>query len=301
MKKLTLTALACGLIFCLSTQNNLIKKLPGKVKKQISNMVFIRGDTLYKEAAKSKMGDFYMAKFEVSNADWKNFYTAMVVKYGTEKAKQFLPDTMVWRDPKHFNEPMVTYYYQHPAYTNYPLVGISYTQIQEYINWKNEQIARMLKENKVTAYTITFRLPTANEMEFVLQDKFNPPLKNKRNEYTVNFNCYKDSTNKGPRMGIASRLNDNADITAPVSSYWANKLKLYNIRGNVAEWTSTAIQTFAVDPKGVSYITKGGSWIDGPSALKQEPYKLMYADSANWSTGFRLVMDVVPTTPQAQK
>ena len=294
MKKLTLTALACGLIFCLSAQNNLLKKLPGKVKKQLSNMVFIKSDTLYKESGKSKIKDFYMAKYEVSNGDWQKFETAMKAKYGAEKAKVFLPDTLVWRKQNNFNEPMVTHYYRHPAYRNYPLVGLSYTLIQEYIKWKNDEAAALLKANNVTGYTVTYRLPTANEMEFVLQDKYNSALKNKRGDYTCNFNNNKDSTGVQRLGGAASRMNDNADITAPVSSYWANKLGIFNIRGNVAEWTSTAIQTFAADPKGVSYICKGGSWIDGPYYLQQQTYKTEYADSANWSTGFRLVMDIVP-------
>jgi gliding motility-associated lipoprotein GldJ len=37
-------------------------------------------------------------------------------------------------------------------------------------------------------------------------------------------------------MGIAGKLNDNADVTAPVYSYWPNDYGLYNMAGNVSEW-----------------------------------------------------------------
>ena len=41
---------------------------------------------------------------------------------------------------------------------------------------------------------------------------------------------------RGDNMGVAGNLNDNADITAPVRSYWPNDYGLYNMAGNVAEW-----------------------------------------------------------------
>ena len=41
---------------------------------------------------------------------------------------------------------------------------------------------------------------------------------------------------RGDNMGVAGNLNDNADITAPVRSYWPNDYGLYNMAGNVSEW-----------------------------------------------------------------
>ncbi len=37
-------------------------------------------------------------------------------------------------------------------------------------------------------------------------------------------------------MGVAGSLNDNADITAPVRSFWPNDYGLFNMAGNVSEW-----------------------------------------------------------------
>ena len=41
---------------------------------------------------------------------------------------------------------------------------------------------------------------------------------------------------RGDYMGIAGNLNANADVTAPVISYWPNDYGLYNMAGNVSEW-----------------------------------------------------------------
>ena len=41
---------------------------------------------------------------------------------------------------------------------------------------------------------------------------------------------------RGDNMGVAGNLNDNADITAPVRSFWPNDYGLYNMAGNVSEW-----------------------------------------------------------------
>jgi len=41
---------------------------------------------------------------------------------------------------------------------------------------------------------------------------------------------------RGDYMGVAGKLNDNADVTAPVYSYWPNDYGLYNMAGNVSEW-----------------------------------------------------------------
>lgn len=321
MRKFALAVLGICVVISLSAQKNLIKKLPKKVIGEINTMTYVKGDTLftnynnytytrpykvpgYTPPVDDVLKDFYLSAIEASNADWNKFYAAMVAKYGAEKAKQFLPDTTVWSVPPQYNEPMQTHYYKHPAYSNYPVVGVSYTKIQEYINWKNEEMARVLKENNVTAYTLTFRLPTAKEMEYVLQGHLNGGLLGgKHMDYTCNFGGIVDSMGFNCKwmMGIGPHDTDNADLTAPVKWYLPNKLGLYNVRGNVAEWTSTAIQTFAPGPKGVQYIVKGGSWIDGPYYLQQQTHKLLYADSSNWNTGFRLAMDIVPVNVSKPK
>ena len=50
-------------------------------------------------------------------------------------------------------------------------------------------------------------------------------------------------------MGVAGKLNDNADITAPVYSYWPNDYGLYNMAGNVSEWVMDVYRPLSPEDK----------------------------------------------------
>ena len=72
------------------------------------------------------------------------------------------PDTLVWRDKLRYNEPYVNNYLRHPAYKNYPVVGVSWLQATDYCKWRtdrvNEQILIncVLTEDVKTELKITF-------------------------------------------------------------------------------------------------------------------------------------------------
>ena len=78
---------------------------------------------------------------------------------------------------------------------------------------------------------------------------------------------------RGDNMGVAGSLNDNADITNPVRSFWPNDYGLYNMAGNVAEWCEDAyadnsvaitwdLNTVNKDADEPRKVTRGGSWKD---------------------------------------
>lgn len=54
---------------------------------------------------------------------------------------------------------------------------------------------------------------------------------------------------RGDNMGVSGRLNDNADITAPVYSYVPNDYGLYNMAGNVAEWVMDVFRPLSHEDK----------------------------------------------------
>jgi len=51
----------------------------------------------------------------------------------------------------------------------------------------------------------------------------------------------------GDMMGVAGFLNDNADVTAPVYSYWPNDYGLYNMAGNVSEWVMDVYRPLSLE------------------------------------------------------
>ena len=264
------------------------------------------------------ISSFYMDETEISNYHWCEYmywvgrtYTEYPMIY-----KKSLPDTLSWREKLGFNEKYVEYYLRHPAYRDYPVVGVSWNQANEFCRWRTDrvneyiliregillmnpnqqnepfttdaymagqyeqglnpqgQIANLdpskggydpttgkLKTKDLATRNVKmsdgiilprYRLPTEAEWEFaaygligntiderVIEKRIYPwdghwvrnPQENFQGDMLANF-----VRGRGDYMGVSGHLNDNADITAPVFSYWPNDYGLYNMAGNVSEW-----------------------------------------------------------------
>lgn len=85
---------------------------------------------------------FYMDETEVSNLhylEYLHWLSRVYVDY-PEVYKQALPDSLCWRDKLAFNEPYVEYYFRHPAYKNYPVVGVNWLQATAYATWRTDRV-----------------------------------------------------------------------------------------------------------------------------------------------------------------
>ncbi len=88
------------------------------------------------------VASFYMDETEVSNLDYREylFWLKRVYPANPEKYLAALPDTLVWREELAYNEPYVTNYLRHPAYGNYPVVGVSWKQADTYSKWRTDRV-----------------------------------------------------------------------------------------------------------------------------------------------------------------
>ena len=92
------------------------------------------------------VSSFFIDQTEVSNIDYLEYIYWLTRIYGNDSKEvaKALPDTLVWRKSMSYNEPMVEIYFRHPAYGDYPVVGVSWLQANEYALWRSDRVNEML-------------------------------------------------------------------------------------------------------------------------------------------------------------
>lgn len=89
------------------------------------------------------VSSFYMDITEVRNLDYLEYIHWTTRVFGPnfyDVVKKALPDTLVWREPGAYNEPYVEYYFRHPAYRDYPVVGVSWLQASDFCAWRTDRV-----------------------------------------------------------------------------------------------------------------------------------------------------------------
>ncbi|MDH4471271.1 MAG: SUMF1/EgtB/PvdO family nonheme iron enzyme [Fluviicola sp.] len=264
--------------------------------------------------ARVTVSSFYMDQTEVTNFHWLEYLYWIHRAYDATYPmvyKNALPDTLSWRSPLAFNEKFVDYYLRHPAYRDYPVVGVSWLQASDYCKWRTDRVNEyiLIREGvlgwdvdqaddqtfNTDAYMVNqyeqaeelggrklidtdpsnregkklgkrivrmedgilmprYRLPTEAEWEFASIGLIGnltegTEVITERRQYPWNGHFVRQDNEefqgairanfvrgRGDYMGVAGQLNDGADVTAPVESFWPNDYGLYHMAGNVSEW-----------------------------------------------------------------
>lgn len=104
------------------------------------------------------VASFYMDETEVRNIDWREYlyWLRRVHPQYPEVYAAALPDTLVWRSELSFNEPYLENYLRHAAYAEYPVVGVSWLQADEYCKWRTDRVnERILVNQQILAEETT--------------------------------------------------------------------------------------------------------------------------------------------------
>lgn len=218
------------------------------------------------------------------------------------------PDTTVWLSDFHYaaNEPLVKGYFSHPSYDDYPVVGVTWKQAQAFNAWRTRLYNNHAnKTNRPERFD--YQLPTEAEWEYAARGGRvgaqypwgGPTARNARGCLMANF-----------KPGRGNYMEDGYAYTAPVYSYFPNDYGLYNMAGNVSEWTQSSYDesaysyvhdmnpTYSYSAKSEDNETlkrkviRGGSWKDIGFFLQNGTRQYEYQDTAKSYVGFRSVTRV---------
>lgn len=92
---------------------------------------------------KVTVSSFYMDITEIRNVDYREYIFWLRRVFGVNNpqvVKNAMPDTLVWRDPMAYNEPYLEYYFRHPSFNEYPVVGINWLQANDYCLWRTDRV-----------------------------------------------------------------------------------------------------------------------------------------------------------------
>ena len=225
------------------------------------------------------------------------------------------PDTTCWVNdfPNADNEMYLRYYFSNPAYNDYPVVGVTWEQANAYCAWRTDYLLKGL--GPAARYIQRYRLPTEAEWEFAARGK-------NQNE----FPWENDAVASGKGCFYANFKPDNGNytkdgnlITSRVGIYSANSNGLYDMAGNVAEWTSTIYTEAGVeamndinpqlkynaaqeDPYRLKRKSvRGGSWKDPESYIRSAWRTAEYQNQPRSYIGFRCVRSLANSTSERAK
>ena len=215
------------------------------------------------------------------------------------------PDTAVWaRDFEYaYNDPLLYGYFSMPGYAEYPVVGVTWEQATAFCHWRTQ-----LLRDRGRQIAHQYRLPTEAEWEYAARggrrasmypwgDKY---ARDTEGCFMANFKPYRGSYH-----------DDTGTATMAVGQFEPNDFGLFDMAGNVAEWTASSYSSVSNtrihdlnpeypymarkdDPDVLKRkVVKGGSWKDISYYLQCGVRTYEYQYEARSYIGFRCVRSVI--------
>ncbi|MEM8599334.1 MAG: SUMF1/EgtB/PvdO family nonheme iron enzyme [Bacteroidota bacterium] len=221
------------------------------------------------------VSSFFIDKFEVTNMQFRQWLQSLA----PSAREAMTPDSMAWQEAG--GRANFQSYFLGQAYNDYPVVAVTWDQANAYCQAQGK------------------RLPTEAEWEYVARSGVSggiypwpgqsPQAPN--GGYYANYN-----------PGRAGYAADGYAFTAPVGAFPSSPWGIFNMSGNVAEWTLDAYNpTYSVladfnprwvDDRESRRIVRGGSWAAEDFYIGVGVREAFDMNDANIYTGFRCSKDL---------
>lgn len=221
------------------------------------------------QSASVTVSSYFLDIEEVANTSWREYTMTMQQAYGLESSiyKQSLPDTTVWKQELAYNEPFVESYFRHPAFSDYPVVGVTWQQANDFCQWRTDRTneerlvaegiilpagrrdtalygkvfstMRYIKsltsrplEEQLKHLTPAYRLPTEAEWEYAAIGS----VEHGKNSIYWEDNALKTNNKRHQGTLLANFKGDKDYALLSVHLFLPNDFGVYNMAGNAAEW-----------------------------------------------------------------
>lgn len=213
------------------------------------------------------------------------------------------PDTTCWVNdfPNADNETYLKLYFSHPNYDNYPVVGVSWEQANAFCAWRTNYLLKGMGAQ--SKWIQRYRLPSEAEWEYAARGKEANRFPWEQGDTKSDEGCYYANF----KPGDGNYTKDGSLITSQCGIFSANSNGLYDMAGNVAEWTSTVYTEAGVlqmsdinpnlqyraaieDPYSMKKkAVRGGSWKDPVRYIQGATRTYEYQNESRSYIGFRCV------------
>lgn len=275
---------------------------------------FIENNDLFEIGAPGILpinNELFCDQSEIRNVDWREYeyWIGRVFGRYSEEFKNTVIDTLVWRDAGDCLEDYIYYYFRHPAYQHYPVVGVSQKQAELYSKWRSDRVFEYLLIN---LGIIDVDFDANRDTYFSIEKFFNSEIKTKTKNYKIDYypyyslpsieeskliieysdsidQRYLDKCNSffskkcnrtkqnypSYQLQIIPCLKDSFLTDPTISIHESYAQKFFHLRGNVAEWSNEENVAF------------GGGWEDDEEKIMAND--ITHHSNPSASIGFRNV------------